>query len=79
MPINYSAFKLGQDSANTILSGWIDSNYCSRQKIKEHIRQVLSLALDSINKHEKIWDFTIGYFQAIKNINDPELNKVIEP
>lgn len=79
MPEQLVDLKMGQASANEIVQEWHNFDSASRDRAKDHIRYVLKLALESIDKYQRLSLFTIGYFEAIRKRNDPELNIVIEP
>lgn len=79
MPEHLSDLKMGQVSANDITQEWHNFDSASRDRAKDHIRYILNLALESIDKYQRVSLFTVGFFEAIRKRNDPELNVLMQP
>lgn len=79
MPSNNDDLELGKRLSHSFLGAWDNSYILTRDTLLKQLQELVDLILTSINSHNRLSSFTLGYFHTLEQRGDIILNNVIKP
>ncbi len=79
MPRNNDDLKLGKQLSKSFLGDWDNRGISTRDVSLKQLQELVDLVLTSIKSHDRITNFTLGYFHTLEQRGDKVLNGVIKP